>query len=77
MISETPEWLDLVSHVQDIEATHLKNLLQDGDRTDMLSMESDGVYADFSRQRVTKETVEVTPPAPLVPGKILSALHAA
>lgn len=59
IISDTPEWLDLVAHVQDIEKVHLKDLLQDADRTDELSMESDGVYADFSRQRVTSDTVKV------------------
>lgn len=59
VISETPEWLDLVAHVQDIEKVHLKDLLQDEGRTDELSMESDGVYADFSRQRVTSESVKV------------------
>jgi hypothetical protein len=59
LISDTPEWLDLVAHVQDIEKVHLKDLLQDAARTEELSMESDGVYADFSRQRVTADTVKV------------------
>lgn len=62
IISDTSEWLDLVAHVQDIEKVHLKDLLQDADRTEELSMESDGVYADFSRQRVTPETVKVLSP---------------
>ena len=76
IISETPEWLDLVAHVQDIEKVHLKDLLQDEARTDELSMESDGVYADFSRQRVTSETVQVLPvPCTVPPAECRPSAH--
>lgn len=61
-ISESAEWQDLVSHVADLKKSHLRDLLLDEDRIDALCMESDGVYADFSRQRVTVDTKEVRPP---------------
>ena len=58
-IADSVAWQDLSSHVPEIEQTHLKTLLKDQKRTDMLSAESEGVYADFSRQRVTSETLRV------------------
>lgn len=58
-IADSVAWEDLQSHVPQIEQTHLKELLKDEGRTDMLCAESDGVYADFSRQRVTPETLKV------------------
>lgn len=58
-ISDSPEWQDLVAHIPEIKQHHLKELLLDEKRIDALCMESDGVYADFSRQRVTVETKEV------------------
>lgn len=72
-ISETAEWQDLVSHVADIKELHLRDLLLDESRIDALSMESDGVYADFSRQRATVETKEVRPA--LDPAAGASACH--
>lgn len=67
-ISDSPEWQDLVSHVSEIKETHLKDLILDEKRIDALCMESDGVYADFSRQRVTIETKEVR-------RRVVSRLH--
>lgn len=72
-ISETPEWQDLVSHVTDIKKAHLKDLLFDESRIDALCMESDGVYADFSRQRVSVETKEVRTPTVSASGQHHSA----
>jgi hypothetical protein len=60
-IADSEAWQALVDHVDHIKRTHLKNLLIDEGRTDVLTMESDGIYADFSRQRVTKETLDVRP----------------
>lgn len=42
-----------------ISSLHLKDLLQDADRSKELTFEHDGVYVDFSRQNATAETVKV------------------
>lgn len=60
-IADSVAWERLSSHVPEIEQTHLRELLKDETRTDMLTAESDGVYADFSRQRVTGDTLKVCP----------------
>eukprot|EP00227_Mantoniella_beaufortii_P020363 CAMPEP_0197580612 /NCGR_PEP_ID=MMETSP1326-20131121/4364_1 /TAXON_ID=1155430 /ORGANISM="Genus nov. species nov., Strain RCC2288" /LENGTH=611 /DNA_ID=CAMNT_0043144395 /DNA_START=127 /DNA_END=1962 /DNA_ORIENTATION=+ len=58
LISTTPEWLALEEHVKnDIEKTHLRDLIMDKERCDGLTVEYNGVYCDFARQRVTKETM--------------------
>ena len=38
---------------------HLRDLLRDAERSDMLYEEHNKIIADFSRQRVTKKTLEV------------------
>ena len=58
-IADTPEWKALAAHAEEVAGLHLRELLQSEERSIMLSMESDGVYADFSRQRVTGETISV------------------
>ena len=42
---------------QDIDRTHLRELLKDEHRTESLTAEHNGVYLDLSRQRVTEETM--------------------
>lgn len=56
-ISQTPEWEALQEHVKEIEKTHLRDLMQEHDRVESLIVEHNGLYCDFSRQRVTQETV--------------------
>lgn len=38
---------------------HLRDLLQDEERTDSLIREHNGLYVDFSRQNVTQTTLQV------------------
>ncbi|CAM6128887.1 unnamed protein product [Calypogeia fissa] len=57
-ISETAAWKDLKSHVKTIEEIHLRQLLHDEKRCENLIKEYDGVVVDFSRQRVTSETLD-------------------
>lgn len=59
LISATPEWQRLEEHAQEIESTHLRELLQDEDRCDKMYAEHDGVYLDYSRQRVTIQTLDL------------------
>ncbi len=56
-IWEHPAWAALKAHVPTIEATHLKELLQDAPRCAALTAQHDGLLLDFSRQRVTAETM--------------------
>ena len=59
LVSNTPEWRRLQQHAEDMESTHLRNLLQEKDRSDAMFAEHDGVYLDYSRQRATLETMEL------------------
>jgi len=58
-ISETAQWLALKEHVSTIDRTHLRELMKDEERFKECLMEHNGVYVDFSRQRVTKKTLEL------------------
>ena len=58
LVSSTPEWKQLESHVEDIDKTHLRDLLMNEERSNELWAEHDGVYVDYSRQRVTLETMD-------------------
>ena len=57
LISETTQWKSLDEHVKVINQTHLKTLLQDKSRSDLLTAEHEGIILDFSRQRVLPETM--------------------
>jgi len=57
-IAATPAWKALQEHVADIERTHLKDLMADQNRCEALIKEDLGLYIDFSRQRMTMETVQ-------------------
>jgi glucose-6-phosphate isomerase len=62
-VSGTAEWKALAAHRTEIEKTHLRDLLQDQERSDLLYHEHVSEHgtciADFSRQRVTKETLDL------------------
>eukprot|EP00246_Nothoceros_aenigmaticus_P015530 TRINITY_DN6514_c0_g1_i2.p1 TRINITY_DN6514_c0_g1~~TRINITY_DN6514_c0_g1_i2.p1 ORF type:complete len:587 (-),score=89.23 TRINITY_DN6514_c0_g1_i2:218-1978(-) len=57
LISDTESWHDLSNHVEDINALHLRDLLEDGARCESMIQEFDGIVLDFSRQRATKQTI--------------------
>jgi hypothetical protein len=60
LVSSTQEWRKLQRHAaQTIKSTHLRELLQDPVRCDAMFAEHDGVYLDYSRQRVTLETMDL------------------
>lgn len=59
LISSSTEWKKLVKHAEYIEGTHLRDLLQDQERSDEMFAQHDGVYLDYSRQSVTLETMEL------------------
>jgi len=51
-------WVELQTHAENLSATHLKDLfLQDGNRFDGFSVEANSFLLDFSKQRITEETL--------------------
>eukprot|EP01018_Ginkgo_biloba_P006687 Gb_18195 [translate_table: standard] len=58
LISGTDAWKCLKEHVAVIDNTHLRDLLKDEARCESMIVEFDGIILDYSRQRVTQETVE-------------------
>ncbi|CAK0773032.1 hypothetical protein CVIRNUC_004023 [Coccomyxa viridis] len=58
-ISQTPEWKTLEDHVTEIERLHLRDLLRDAARSELLFHEHNKIISDFSRQRVTQKTIEL------------------
>ena len=60
LVSNTKEWKRLQQHKdEEIENTHLRDLLNDKERSDAMFAEHDGVYLDYSRQRANLETLKL------------------
>jgi len=59
LVSASKEWKSLQEHKKYIETTHLRDLLQDSERSNAMYCEHDGVYLDYSRQRITLETLDL------------------
>ncbi|KAL5152926.1 Glucose-6-phosphate isomerase, cytosolic [Glycine soja] len=48
----------MVAHAEDVEKTHLRDLLSDDERSQSMVVEFDGILLDYSRQQATLETRE-------------------
>jgi glucose-6-phosphate isomerase len=60
MLPETPAFLALAAHKRTIERTHLRDLFAaDPKRFDTLSIEVGDVFLDYSKHRVTTETMSL------------------
>jgi len=59
LVSRTPEWKKLKQHKEEIDNIHLRELLQDRERSESMFAEHDGVYLDFSRQRANLKTLRL------------------
>jgi glucose-6-phosphate isomerase len=59
LISASTEWKNLEGHKEEMETSHLGDLLQDSVRSDAMFAEHDGVYLDYSRQRATLKTLDL------------------
>lgn len=59
LISSTPEWANLRDHVAEINDTHLRDMMMDERRCMNLIKESEGIFFDFSRQRVNAKTIDL------------------
>ena len=59
-ITESPEWRALDAHFAELRDVHLRNLFADDpDRGEELTVEVDGLFLDYSKQRVTSETLRL------------------
>jgi glucose-6-phosphate isomerase len=57
-IDQTPEWQALHRHHQELEGTHLRELFAaDPGRGEAMTCEAGDLYLDWSKHRVTRETV--------------------
>ena len=59
LASRLPEWQALREHAREIEGQHLRDLLADEQRAADMQIEDDGILLDYSRQRMTTETVQL------------------
>jgi glucose-6-phosphate isomerase len=59
-ISETPEWRALADHHDATRATHLRTLFaEDSGRGERLALEAGDLYLDYSKNRLTDETIRL------------------
>ena len=58
-IWESAEWAALTAHAAALQGVHLRELLADASRSAACTAEVDGVLLDYSRQRVTAETLRL------------------
>lgn len=58
MLKELPSWRLLERHFPEINSRHLRELFsQDPSRADRLTVDALGIYFDFSKHRITSETL--------------------
>ncbi|MHA1674828.1 MAG: glucose-6-phosphate isomerase [Promethearchaeota archaeon] len=59
-ITELPEWKALERHYADINQTHLRDLFAaNPDRASQFSLQFEGLLVDFSKHRITDETLKL------------------
>ena len=59
-ITDTPEWHALEQHFEEVRDTHLRDLFAaDPQRGERLTVEGEGLYLDYSKNRVTDETLRL------------------
>ena len=57
-ITTSPAWADISAHRQSFAKTHLRDLFaNDQKRVESLTLKFDGIHYDFSKQRLTTETL--------------------
>jgi glucose-6-phosphate isomerase len=58
-LTALPEWRDLAVHAEEMRSVHLRSLFEaDATRGTRLVAEAAGLYMDYSKHRVTSETLE-------------------
>ena len=59
-LTERPAWKALEEHYKKIEHTHLRSLFADDPRRgERFAVEAQGIYLDFSKNRITDETIKL------------------
>ncbi len=59
-LNEKPAWKALQAHSQDLQKHHLRDLFaNDPNRGERLSVEAAGIYLDYSKNRITGETLRL------------------
>ncbi|KAK9667710.1 hypothetical protein RND81_13G006000 [Saponaria officinalis] len=58
LICDTDAWRNLKTHVEEINKTHLRDLMSDAERCKSMMVEFDGLLLDYSRQCATLETLK-------------------
>ena len=59
-LTETPAWKALGAHYEKIHNLHLRTLFaEDPQRANRFSLEQVGLYFDYSKHRITEETVQL------------------
>ena len=59
-LTETPAWKSLGTHYEKIRGTHLRTLFaEDKQRAQKFTIEQVGLYFDYSKHRVTEETIRM------------------
>ncbi|MEM6689172.1 MAG: glucose-6-phosphate isomerase [Planctomycetota bacterium] len=60
MLPESDAWKNLQSHYAEIKDRHLRDLFaEDADRGSRLTIDAEGIYLDYSKNRVTGETMKL------------------
>lgn len=57
--TQTKAWTNLQAHYDEIKDTHLKELFTDKDRFSKFSLTFENILLDFSKNRITEETVNL------------------
>lgn len=59
-LTDTPGWLELLQHQKRISSLHMRDMFADDpDRANRFSIKLDNLYIDYSRHRITTETLEL------------------
>jgi glucose-6-phosphate isomerase len=59
-LNERPAWKALATHSQEIRGKHLRDLFaQDAARGERFTAEADGIFLDYSKNRITDETLKL------------------
>src|ERR1700733_2940662 len=59
-LKQRPAWADLAAHHDVLASQHLRDLFAaDPQRADRLTAEGAGLFLDYSKNRVTDETIEL------------------
>jgi glucose-6-phosphate isomerase len=60
-LTQRPAWKALVAHHQKLQDMHLRKLFADDPkRGERLTVQGEGLYLDYSKNRITDETLKIS-----------------